>query len=184
MQLSRVAAVASKGADQLPVVAIENPYHVVGAISNQQILLFRVGGQGEVEYGPAGRVGHAPGSATVSPARLGGGVNPELFYERTFLGKDLDTVAAALADVNEAIARRMHAMHYGCELLLIRGWTRRIISGSGIVVDLAQRDAVTSPAALEGACIHIVYEHAFVQETVGDIDLPGVFVEVERSDAG
>ena len=69
------------------------------------------------------------------------------------------------------------------ELLLIRRRTGRVVGWRRIVVDLAQRDAVASPAALERARIHVVDEHALVQKTVGNVDLAGVFVEFEGRDA-
>ena len=43
---------------------------------------------------------------------------------------------------------------------------------------------MATPAALEGAGVHVVHEHAFVQETVRDVDLARILVEIECPDAG
>src|SRR6266700_2088481 len=76
----------------------------------------------------------------------------------------------------------MHTMHYRRELLLVRRRAGRVVRRSGIVVDFIQRDAVATPAALEGPGIHIVDKYPLVQKTVGYVDLAGSFIELESPD--
>src|SRR5258706_13587472 len=78
----------------------------------------------------------------------------------------------------------MGAVKCGRELLLIGGRARGVIRRRGIVVDLAQRDAVAAPAALISAGIHVVHHDALVEEPVRDEDLAGILVEIEGSDSG
>src|ERR1700680_2117615 len=107
-------------ANQFSVVAIENPHHVVGAVRNQDIFLLGIGGKREVIDRAARRIGHTPDSTAVRAAGLRRGVNPELLYKFALLGEDLNPVAAAFADVDEAVARRMRTMQRRGKLLLIR----------------------------------------------------------------
>ncbi len=109
-------------------------------------------------------------------------MNPELLHELPLLGEHLNPVAAALADVNEPIAREVDAVQRGRELRLIRRRPRDVIRRCGVIVDLAQRDAFASPSALECAGIHVVHEDSLVQEPVRNEDLARVLVELERSD--
>src|SRR6266566_10125571 len=176
-------AVAAKRSCQGAIGAIEDPQHVVRAIGNEKIFLLRIRRKREVIHGPAGRIGHAPDSSTMRAARLCRGVDPELLYKLTLLGEDLNPIAAPLADVDETVVRGMRTVQGRRELLLIRGRTGYVIGRRGIIVNLAQREAVASPSALESACVHIVDQHALVQKTVGYVDLAGVFIEVEGRDA-
>src|SRR4029077_19708326 len=184
VKLAGIMACAAERPHELSVVAIEDPHHVVGAVRDQNMFLLGIGGKREVIHRAARRISHAPDSAAVRAARLCRGVNPELLHKFALLGEYLNPVAAAFADVDKTVARRMRTMERRCKLLLV-GWrTRYVIGWRRIVVDLAQRGAVASPAALEGPCIHVVDEHALVEKTVGNIDFASIFVEFEGCDAG
>src|SRR5215469_4975064 len=77
----------------------------------------------------------------------------------------------------------MGAMQRGRELLLVGRRPRNVIRRRGIVVDFAQGDAMAAPASFERACVHVIYQDAFVQEAVRDDQFTGVFVEVEGGDS-
>src|ERR1700730_364887 len=128
---------AAERANQFSVFTIENPNHVVGAVRDQNVFLLGIGGKREVIDRAARWIGHAPDSTAVRAAGLRRGVNPELLYKFALLGEDLNPVAAAFADVDEAVARRMRTMQRRGELLLIRRRTGDVIGWRRIVVDLA-----------------------------------------------
>src|SRR5580692_5083202 len=114
-------------------------------------------------------VDRAAGTAAFLPASRGRGVHEETGDELSLLCKHLNSVAATLADVNQVVHRDMHAVERGSKLLLIRRRTRfPVIGRRRIIVDLAQRYAVSSPATLEGPGVHVVYDDAL---GVHDIDL-------------
>src|SRR5712691_11606386 len=104
-------------------------------------------------------------------------VNPELFYEFALLGEHLDSLAAALANVDETILRGVGAVKRGREHLLIWRRPRCVVRRRGVVVDFAEGRAFASQAAFERASIHVVDQDALVQETVRNVKLAGVFVE-------
>src|SRR6202030_2625996 len=136
VELAGIMAGAAERANQFSVVAIEDPHHVVGAVRNQNIFLLRIGGKREVVNRATRRIGHTPDSAAVRAARLRRGMNPELLYKFALLGEDLNTVAAAFADVDKSVARRVRTMQRRGELLLIRRRTGDVIGWRRIVVDL------------------------------------------------
>src|SRR5882672_10623636 len=104
MELSRITAVASKGARQSAVVTIEDPDHIVCAVRNQDVLLLRVRREGQIVDRSTRGIGRAPDAPAVRTAGLRRWMNPELFYKFALFREDLDSVAAALADVDESIS--------------------------------------------------------------------------------
>src|ERR1700732_2122481 len=95
-------------------------------------------------------VDRAAGPAAFLTASWGRRVHEETGYELSLLRKYLNSVAATLADVNQIVHRDMHAVERRSKLLLIRRRTRfPVIGRRRVIVDLAQRDAVSSPATLE-----------------------------------
>ena len=137
VKLAGIMAVAAERPHELSVVAIDDPHHVVGAVRDQNIFLLGIGGKREVIHRAARRISHAPDSAAVRAARLRRRVNPELLHEFPLLGEDLNPVAAAFADVDKTVARRMCTMERRGELLLIWGRTGDVVGWRRIVVDLA-----------------------------------------------
>src|SRR5579864_4802974 len=96
----------------------------------------------------------------------------------SLLGEYLHSVAAALADIDEPVIGDVDAVQRGCELLLIRRRPRfPVVRWRGVIVDLAQGDAVAAPAAFERATAHVIHEHAFL---IHDVKLVGVFVQIEE----
>src|ERR1700680_2776321 len=119
-------------------------------------------------------VGRAAGPPAFWAARRGRGVYEKTGYELSLLRKNLNSVAATLTDVDQAVHRDMHAVERGRKLLLIRRWTRfPVIGRCRIIVDLTQWDPVPPPATLESSRVHVVYEDAL---GVHDVHLVGVFV--------
>src|SRR6516225_1409599 len=78
----------------------------------------------------------------------------------------------------------MNAVQGRGELFLIRRRAGDVVRRRGIVVNLAQGDAMSSPAALERARVHVVHQNALIQEAVGDIDLVSILVEIKGTNAG
>ena len=64
-------------------------------------------------------------------------MNPEFFYVFALLGEHLDSVAAAFANVDEAVLGGVSAVKRGREHFLIRRWTRRVIGRRGVIVYFA-----------------------------------------------
>src|SRR5713226_1041955 len=155
-----------------------DPDFVVRAVGKQQILLLRVMRKSEIVDGSAHAKCCAAGAATFWTASRRRGVHEETGYELALLGKYLNSVAATLADVDESVHCDVDAMERGRELLLIRRRTRfPVIGRRGIVVNLAQRYAVATPAALECAALHVVHQDALL---IHYVQLFGVLVQIKE----
>src|ERR1019366_2065378 len=96
VKLAGVAAVAAEAADDLAVLALQDPHHVVDDVADDEVFLLRVAR----EMQRAGRTAFADRT-----------VDKKLLDEFALLGEDLDAVAAAVADVDHAVVRNMRAVH-------------------------------------------------------------------------
>jgi len=111
-------------------------------------------------------------------------VDEPLPHELPLLGEHLHAIAAALADVHHPVAREVDAVERLRKLHLVGRRARDVVVRRRVVVDLAQRNPVASPSALERARVHVVDDNPLVQEAVGDEDLARILVELERADPG
>src|ERR1700722_1074148 len=150
------AAVVADGACQSALFAVMDPDLVVRAVCEEHILLLCVMREGEIVDRSAHAKGGAAGAATFRAARGSRRVHEETGNKLSFLCKHLNSVAAPLTNIDEAVIRDVDAVERGGKLLLIRGRTRfPVIGRRGIIVDLAQGYSVTAPAALVHASIHV-----------------------------
>src|SRR5664279_4020873 len=76
--------------------------------------------------------------------------------------------------------QRVDGLREGFE---IRWRTGKIVRRRRIIIDLAQRNSMPAPAALEGAGVHIVNQDALVASSIGHVDFLSVHVELEILDA-
>src|SRR4029077_12191901 len=117
------------------------------AVCNQQVLLLRVMREGEIVDGSAHAKGCAARAPTFWTASRRRGVHEETGNKLSLLGKNLNSVAATLADIDEAVCCNVDAVERGRKLLLIRRRSRfPVIRRRGVIVDLAQGYAVAAPA--------------------------------------
>src|SRR5258705_4962324 len=77
----------------------------------------------------------------------------------------------------------MDAVQRRRKLHLIWRLSGDVVVRRRVVVDLAQRDPVASPSALERPAVHVVDDNPLVEEPVGDEDLARILVELEGSDS-
>src|SRR5712691_5746015 len=155
-----------------------DPDFVVRAVCKQHILLLRVMRKSEIVDGSAHAKCCAAGAATFWTASRRRGMHEETANELALLGKYLNSVSATLADVDESVLRDVDAVERGRELLLIRRRTRfPVIGRRGVVINLAQRYAVATPAALECAAFHVVHQNALL---IHDVQLFGVLVQIKE----
>ena len=120
MELSRVAAVAAERSGERAVAAVVDPHHVVRAVGDEHVPLLRIAGEREMIHSAARRRRRAPDAAAVRPARLRGRMHEPLPDELPLLGEHLHAIAAALAHIDETVAREMNAVQRRCELHLVR----------------------------------------------------------------
>ncbi len=118
-----------------------------------------------------GKVDRSYGAAVQCPV-----CDVEFFYELALLGEDLNAVAPAIADVDETVAREADAVDRISELLGPRAV--RVMRRGRVIVNLIERFAVSSPAALESSSIGIPHDDSLIHITVRDVDFVGIFVEV------
>src|SRR5579863_9383363 len=158
-----------------------NPNLVVCAVGEEQVLLLRVMGKGEIVNCSAHAKGRAAGTAALGAARRGRGVHEEAGNKFSFFGEDLNSVASTLADVDEPVIRNVDAMQRGRKLFLIRRRSRfPVIRRGGVIVDLAEGNAVSAPAPLEGAAVHVIHENTFL---IDNVKLVGVLIQIEEKDS-
>src|SRR5215469_9909355 len=96
-----------------------DPNLVVGAIRNQDILLLRVVRKREVVSGPAHAEDSAPGTSTLGAARRRRRMHEEAGDEFTFLGENLNAIAAPLANVDKPVIGDVNAVQRGRKLFLV-----------------------------------------------------------------
>src|SRR5271169_6083112 len=155
-----------------------DPDLVVGAVCNQQVLLLRVMGKGEIVNRSAHAKGCTAGAATFGTASRRRGVHEEAGNKFALLGKYLNSVVSALADIDESVIRNVDAVERGRKLLLIGRRSRfPVIGRSRIVVDLAQGYAVAAPAALERAAVHVIHEDTLL---IHDVEFVSVLVQIKE----
>ena len=85
-------AVPAERAHRRAILTVQNPNHVVGAVSNQQILLLRILRKGQIVDRSAGTVFRIEGATTVGTARLCRGVYEVAGYELALFGKYLNVL--------------------------------------------------------------------------------------------
>src|ERR1700686_3719346 len=155
-----------------------DPDLVIRAVCNQDVLLLRVIGKGEIVNRSAHAKGCAAGAAAFGAASRRRGVHEEAGNKFALLGKYLHSVVSSLADINESVIRNVDAVKRGRKLLLIGRRSRfPVIRRRRVVVDLAQGYAVAAPAALERAAVHVIHEDALL---VHDVELVGVLVQIKE----
>lgn len=106
-------------------------------------------------------------------------MNEKAHNELSLLGEDLNAIASTLTNIYLPIDREVNAMQSGRELHLIGRIMQGVVRGCWVVVDFAERNSVTSPAALEFAVVVID------QDSLGidDLNLAGIFIQVEEENA-
>src|ERR1700722_5402665 len=155
-----------------------DPDFVIRAVGEQHVLLLRVVRKGEVVDSSAHAKCCAAGAATFRTARGSRRVHEETGNKLSLLGKDLNPVAAPLANIDQPVIRNVDAVKRWSKLLLIWRRTRfPVISRRGIVVDLTQGYSVAAPPALECAIIHVAYQNAL---RAPEVQLVSFFVQIKE----
>src|ERR1700722_6207229 len=176
MELSGHAAVISDGTNCSALFAIDDPNLIVRGVRDKNILLLRSRRESEIEDCSAGTKFEAAGPPTFRAAGRRRGMNEEFRHEFALLRKYLNSVASALADIDQSFLRNVDAVE-DCKPLNVWRRTRCVIGRHGVITDFAQGHPVTAPAALECTGVHVIYEHALVQVlTLGDVYLMGIVI--------
>src|SRR5262245_43636506 len=145
--------------------------------------LLRIGRKGEVINGSTRCRRRAPRAAAVDTARLRRWMDEPLPNELPLLGEHLHPIAAALADIHQAVTREMNAVNCRRKLHPVRGWSGDVVIRCGGVVDVSQRNPLAAPPAFERAGVHVIDQDSLVQEAVGNEDLAGVLIQLKGTDA-
>src|SRR5258706_4438604 len=148
----------AEAADGLERAAVEDPDLLVVAVGDVQLRLLSVARERDVPHG------------TVARRRLR---DNAFLHELAVLLEHLDAIVLAIADVDHAVSRQVHAAH-GVELP-----RRRAVRIVGWHVAVGRLLAVRAPAALVGARRRVEHDDAVVAEAVGDVDLVGPVVDVD-----
>ena len=88
------------------------------------------------------------------------------------LPEDLESVVRAVADIDQAIVRRLGAVYGAAELS--DEWSVRVVAAH---VFVARHIAVCAPHTLDSTGLHIQHRDALVAVAIGDVDLAGLGVE-------
>src|ERR1700751_2972096 len=116
MKVASHATIVAYGSSQCTGLPVLDPDLVVRAICDQHILPVCVMRKCEIVNASA----HSKLASAFGASRWRRRMHKEAGHEFARFGEYLNPVAAAFADVNEAIGRDVNAMERGRELLLIR----------------------------------------------------------------
>ena len=146
-----------------PVVAVHDPDDIVHDVGDEYVFLLSVGRE-------------IDGANRTALERV---VGDEIFFDELALFREyLDAVAAAIADVDQAIVRNLDAMNGVAEIFRRR--PVRVVGRGRVVVELIDCDAVSAPGALEFPAFGIPYHDPLIDVAVGDVEFAGFLVQGKR----
>ncbi len=163
VKLSYVATVVSKHAHNCSVAPSERSDDVISVVGDQDIFLSRIMRKDNVTDGSG-----------LQSFRM----HEEFLQEFALLGKYLNSIIAAIANINQPLDRDVRTMDRGPELLIDGSIPFSFVrSGIGIVRDIP----VCTPHTLESQRIRVINDHALIHVSIRDIQLVGGFIDLEAS---
>src|SRR5881227_2311400 len=103
-------------------------------------------------------------------------MHKETHYEFSLLREHLYSIAPALAHIHQSVYREVNTVQRGCELLLIGRRAKCVVGQRRIVINLAERDAMASPAAFEFSIV-VINQDAL---GIDDVNLSRDLVQVKE----
>jgi len=110
MELSGHASVIADRANRNAILAIDDPDLIVRGVRNENVLLFWRRREGEIQDRSAGAEFQATRAAAFRAAGRRRGMDEKFLHELALFRKNLNSVAAAFADVDQTVVRDVDAV--------------------------------------------------------------------------